>query len=251
MNILALVCFGARLAIESFLDRRRPLLLEAMSNLEITDSQMKEALATVKLQGAALKSAKRSLSTLKEKDASIDVEDPYNQKIVLALKSLGVGKAKLASFQDWVSKTQLEEGTEEDILVVTKASYPQLDEDDLIKEYIIPAEDVLGSIDKRLYWFVSEAVNYEPGARKRLGLRARHWKTALRHIADMTPAAASIEAPAIEDVASEEKPKEIVAASVRDAGVLEGGTETLPVYIVHVHDEAAMRLKSHVYAGQA
>ena len=64
--------------------------------------------------------------------------------------------------------------------------------------------------------------------------------------------------------------KEIVAASVRDAGVLEGGTETLPVYIVHVHDEAAMRLKSyvsepsprgraskiqnhcvHVYAGQA
>ena len=100
MNILALVCFGARLAIESFLDRRRPLLLKAMSDLEITDSQMKEALATVKLQGAALKSAKRSLSTLKEKDASIDVEDPYNQKIVLALKSLGVCKAKLGSFQD-------------------------------------------------------------------------------------------------------------------------------------------------------
>ena len=91
--------------------------------------------------------------------------------------------------------------------MVTKASYPHLDEDDLIKEYIIPAEDVLGSIDKRLYWFVSEAVNYEPGARKRLGLRARHWKTALRHITDMTPAAASIEAPAIEDAVSEEKPK--------------------------------------------
>ena len=123
------------------------------------------------------------LDALHDKDHTIEVDSIANLKLAAAMKQLGV-YVKLVRFRAWKSSITKEEPLEEYILLVPKQNCPNLDKDEEVGPWIISPDDVVGNIDKSMWWFVDEGVAF---LRPKMGKGVKHWRTALRHVQTSCP----------------------------------------------------------------
>ena len=132
----------------------------------------------VTLSTAALKSGRRTLATIKNKDATIEDSDE-NVTLVLALRDLGVDRITAATLKNHKSKIKVEEAISRVVHLVKRNDQPTLLGDFKQKgfeKYIIPETEIRTKLDKNLFWFVDKAI---PGGQNTVGYGAFEHQVAL------------------------------------------------------------------------